>query len=98
MSSTRSPGRSPRRSKSTVSTGISLLVSAAAVLLVVGGDRLLVDLGHLGRDGAPAEQLVDALAAVRAHHRAALGVVEQRGQRRLQLADVAGSDQVGAVA
>src|SRR3954451_2571477 len=87
MSSTRSPGRSPRRSKSTVSN---------RVLLVVVGDGLLVDLRHLGGDGPPAEQLLDALTAGGAVPLPALGAVEQGRQCRLELADVAGRDQVGA--
>src|SRR3954454_12147791 len=96
MSSTRSPGRSPRRSKSTVSTG--LLLRGGVVFVVVGGDGLVVDLRHRGGHGAPAEQLVDAGPAVGAHPGAPLGVVEQRRDGGLELAHVARGDQVGAVA
>src|SRR3954463_9419034 len=92
MSSTRSPGRSPRRSKSTVSNSVLLV----AAVIVVGGDRLLVDLRHLGRNRPPAEQLLDPLAATGAVQLPALGVVEQGRECCLELADVAGRDQVGA--
>src|SRR4051794_40892556 len=92
MSSTRSPGCRPSRSKSTVSTDVLLL------LVAVGRDRLLVDLGDLDGDGAPAEQVVDPLPAVDAVADAPLGVVEQPGQRDGELADVAGRDEVGTEA
>src|SRR3954454_15636178 len=87
MSRTRSPGSSPSRSKSTVSTG--------ALLLVVG-DHFFVRRGDLDRHGAPAEELLDALAAGRAVPRLPLRVVEQGRDRGLELAHVAGGDQVGA--
>src|SRR6478735_1352331 len=85
MSSTRSPGRSPRRSKSTVSTGGPL-------------DHVLVGGGSGLGDRAPAEALQRPDPAGRAHRRTALGVVEQRGDRGAQLVDVAGLDEVGAEA
>src|SRR6476469_3316496 len=94
MSRTRSPGRSPRRSKSTVSTGAPHLVLLAPVV----GDHVLVRRRDGRRDRPPAEHLLHPLPAGPAHPLPALGVVEQRGDRRLQLEDVAGRDQVGAQA
>src|SRR4051812_7387656 len=96
MSSTRSPGRSPSRSKSTVST-VALLLAPTLLTLEVGDGLLVGGGGGLGH-GTPAEQLLDAGAAGRTHRRTTLGVVEQRGERGRQLADVAGRDQVGALA
>src|SRR3954447_16912935 len=92
MSSTRSPGSRPSRSKSTVSTDALLLV------VPVVGDHFLVRDGDLGGHRPPAEQLVDALAPGRAVPGPALGVVEHRRDGGLELADVAGRDQVGAQA
>src|SRR6476661_4027680 len=83
MSMTRSPGRSPSRSKSTV--------SMPAHYLLVRRRR-----GH--RHRVPAEPVQHPLAPRPAHPVASLGVVEQRGDRVLELADVAGRDQVGALA
>src|SRR6478609_9450701 len=95
MSSTRSPGRSPSRSKSTVSTS-ALLLAPRALLAVEGGDGLLVrgggGLGHR----TPAEQLLDAGPSGHTHRRTTIRVVEQRRDRLLELAHVAGGDQVGA--
>src|SRR5687768_9134301 len=96
-SSTRSPGRSPNRSKSTVSTAALLLLSPA-LLLAEGGDGLLVGGGGGLGHGTPAEQLLDAGPAGRTHRRTSFGVVEQRRDRLLELAHVAGGDQVGALA
>ena len=111
MSRTRSPGRSPSRSKSTVSTGRSpgrrWCRDGGAVRVrgcgVVPRSRCHVGVTTVGvgrrrrrRDGAPAEELLDARRAGGAHGGAALGVVEQRGEGLLELADVAGGDQVGA--
>ena len=71
MSSTRSPGRSPRRSKSTVSTGVPLSITSSSYAAAVAA--------------ATARQLKSSCtrrAAGRVPSRvAALGVVEQRGDR-----------------
>src|SRR6476619_1032871 len=85
-SRTRSPGRNPRRSKSTVSKAPPREV----------GDRVLVRRGGRDRGGAPAEELLDPAASGRAVADAALGVVEQRVEGGDQLGDVARRDQVGA--
>src|SRR6478735_5337177 len=90
MSSTRSPGRRPSRSKSTVSTGALLLFAP------IVGDHFLVGDGDLRGHGPPAEQLVHALAAGGAVPGATLRVVEHPRDGDLELADVAGRDQVGA--
>src|SRR6478735_2149530 len=90
MSSTRSPGSRPSRSKSTVSTGALLLLTP------VVGDDFFVGGRDLDGHRPPAEQLVDALAPGRAVPRPSLGVVEHLRDRGLELADVAGGDQVGA--
>src|SRR5690349_5193699 len=95
MSSTRSPGRSPSRSKSTVSTAALLLLTP---LVAEVGDGLLVGGGGGLGHGTPAEQLLHPGAAGRAHRRTSLGVVEQCRDRGLQLADVARGHQVGAQA
>src|SRR5438128_2394178 len=88
MSSSRSPGRTPRRSKSTVSTG----------LLLVVGDRIVVRRGRLLGHGLPAEQLLDPAPAGGTEPGPPLGVVEQTLQRRGELGDVPRRDDVGGQA
>src|SRR3954471_7249409 len=95
MSRTRSPARSPSRSKSTVSTGRPL---PRAVPTWLVADRLLVRLGGRDRNGPPAEALENPPAARGAHPRPALGVVEEVGQRGVELFHVPGGDQVSALA
>src|SRR3954453_6470239 len=90
MSSTRSPGSSPSRSKSTVSTLVLLLLG------LVVRDHFLVGRRDLLRHRAPAEELLDPLPPRRAVPRTPLGVVEQRRDGLLELPDVAGRHQVGA--
>src|SRR5690349_20472543 len=79
MSSTRSPGRSPSRSKSTVSTAALLLLATEV------GDGLLVGGGGGLGHGAPAEQLLHPGPAGGAHGRTTLRVVEQRRDGLLDL-------------
>src|SRR5689334_19106005 len=91
MSITRSPGRRPRRSKSIVSTVVSLVFRCRT-----RGDDLFVRCSGRTRDGAPAELLQDALATGPAHRLAAGRVVEQLLDRGLELSDVTRGHERGA--
>src|SRR5512139_4025836 len=89
MSRTRSPGWTPRRSKSTVSIWSALLV------------RLVVDCALVRRRSGlrhrtPAELLQGALPSCGAHAVPSLRVVEERLERCRELPHVAGRDQVRA--
>src|SRR6478735_7664451 len=84
MSSVRSPGSRPSRSKSTVSNALSF------------SHGFLVRRGGGGGHGPPAEQLVHARPTGGAVPRAPLRVVEEPRQRTGQRLDVPGRHQVGA--
>src|SRR5262245_18536153 len=93
-SSTRSPGRSPRRSKSTVSTHAPSGGSGRAGPEV--RDRVVVRRGSGGSDRPPAEELLDPAAAGGAVPSSAYRVVEQRAECGGELPHVTRSHQVGA--
>src|SRR4051794_40287847 len=98
MSITRSPGSRPSRSKSTVS--MLLLGGRPGALGDRGGRaspaRLVRRRGGEG-PRVPAEALEPPDASGLAHPRPPLGILQQNRERLLQLADVPGRDQVGAL-
>src|SRR5690606_7455432 len=93
MSSTRSPGLRPSRSKSTVSTSFPLGLFGPVVL-----DHFFIRSSGLRCDCAPTEILQHPLAAGDTHGLAPSGVVQQGSDRRRELPDVTRGDQVRALA
>src|SRR4051794_29964476 len=97
MSITRSPGRRPRRSKSTVSMNTPCRgAGGGGPGRVEVVDHALVRRGGGPGHGAPAEELLRPDATGAAHPCASFGVVEELGDRAGQLPDVARCHEVGA--